>query len=360
MRKIRSLGILFCIVLLMANVGTGCGKEPEAMPVEESVLVETVEEESETVSTEEPVPVEAEREDESLSETEEVEEEVVKEFVLSTQVDIGLDTEEGQAFESFLEGSAPAIVSEDLYQGPWDSHLDMEVGKELYLQDIIDIMGYEELEELRYGLIDCGRDGEHELSVQIKSSDSWDGFYQLVFCYQEEKLVLACMTQSLQRGGTDIDNIGYVYNYASGGANAYFMEFGILNAEGKYEAIYEVDMTSGFPKYEPGLTFWSDGNEEVPIEFDETIIEGQTYYSYYIYAADYASDYTEEELEALQKKCEEYIELCKIENNIYFSTEEELNKAIVERMKKIGADHIYNFYEEEYPIEWNSMMVEVN
>ncbi len=154
-----------------------------------------------------------------------------------------------------------------------------------------------DIESISYAFIDCGKDGNRELVLNI------------VCPIVEEQsvltLVLKDMNDSLQvvygfctwsRSATTINEYGYISGGGSGGATLHGFDTGYINADGEYKyGFYEEEQAD--------LNSFADFQEHVP--FDSSVVEGNVvvyslrttvttaedympqYYSYKIYDNNY-------------------------------------------------------------------------
>lgn len=113
-----------------------------------------------------------------------------------------------------------------------------------------DELGEYFLNDVYYGYIDCGMDGEDELLVAAEFITPGDTDYieeQFIVKAFGQDLKVLSMDTSGARYMTAITDTGYIYYEGSGGASSFYTEHSYMNAEGRrvflYSAQFEYELS---------------------------------------------------------------------------------------------------------------------
>lgn len=283
---------------------------------------------------------------------------IIEQKLQKATADIASQSAEVLAYQEFLEGRRAAAVSDYFYSIVYTEE-DLFGGDEIHLEEVANTflplywtgLGKDDL-SMDYSLIDCGNDGVYELAVCMGIVNGIDHVtLQLVFHYDGEEVLLTYAAESWTRNYTELNASGYVAGWGSGGADYHYAWYGILDAEGKYESLYETEYThGGLDGLASEVSLYELLSDKTVLELSKTTIEGRDYYSYYIY-----DEATEEERE----KCEAYIAQSEELNDITFLTSEEEIAVIKKREKEVGVtvETIYQaIYYKVNAITWQNLI----
>ncbi len=182
--------------------------------------------------------------------------------------------QEESLYESFLNNKAKVNIS-DINNFGYYFNFENNVGNEYTLEEIVNLIiasyvgdpsnGVRiSLESIEYAYIDCGNDGNEELLLKIytPSVDGWTEY--IIIREVNGSLETIYSDVAWARSSIYINEYGYVYGDASGGASSHFFYKAFIDASGAYHYIYS-DFANGF-----GIgTEYIDGHpESEPSEID--------------------------------------------------------------------------------------------
>ena len=259
------------------------------------------------------------------------------------EVSLDSDSEEAGAYEAFLRGECKAGVSKNCCNKiRYLPHsLDFSGGSEddFYFQDMLETIisdaralhGWpvDGVENVIYGLIDCGSDGNLELVVWVSGVHIYSEYdsssVMMVFGYRDRNVELIYGEDTWARSEAHINSDGSVCGGGSGGATLHGWEEGKIGADGVYRSAYHMLIGSGQPvgEMEPCNDFLDKDFSPV---FYQCELEGETIYAY---------DISEDTPKEVQEDIMEYIAENEKSLGVEFMTYEKMSALCDARIKKL-------------------------
>lgn len=195
------------------------------------------------------------------------------------------DNSSEAVYEAFLDNSSQLYAGKQFVYGCYDYENDksvalLEDGKGYDLVDFIgrviecanDEYGQMELEQVRYAYIDCGKDGEPELALEIGLNGDYMGYVSQGYVIKnyDGKLQLCTRYESAYRTEEYLRNkYGVVYSGGSNGATSWSEGYWYINADGERVFLYSADCEYGLGMFYDGIGGVYDAAAKHADEVDE-------------------------------------------------------------------------------------------
>lgn len=206
---------------------------------------------------------------------------------------------------------------------------------------------------IQYAYVDCPDNPNTEqknlllkfVGLNIYSQDD-DSYAVFVLSENAGKLSITYEYECWARSATQAFQNGILNDSGSAGAGDHYSGLSALLSDGSYTSIYNLEDLGGWWTSSVNETLYNevfDENTEVNLIVSIYTIGNDRYY---LYDMSYCS---EEEI----PMCETYIDRCRAESGINWSTEEEVETAIQNRCAALGID--YQLTESQKEAEWNTL-----
>lgn len=260
-------------------------------------------------------------------------------------------------YESFLNGSGKATLSDDFFDGsvlliapndPLDSNysqtcnLDRVNGFTIDdLKLVIGEAGYESITKPAYAYVDFGNDGNSELIVKFEAGSGYAGYF--VFSDAKGSVELTYAGDQGERWSFEIYDNGFISSYGSSGAGAHSGCMGGLDSQGvyhnfisEYEVYYGWEIYGDYSREEDFnevIKTWAEENDSRQGEiicYSAVAIGGAEYYCYY--NMDETGAITEDDINELVTMC--------ASKNIDIIDYSQIEAKVLEYQKSIGMDNV--------------------
>lgn len=248
-------------------------------------------------------------------------------------------------YQNFLQGKGNLTVH--VGEGKWfGSQEEMNLTFQDMLAKVVDTyLGYSDrdtVNSIEYAYLDCGNDGVEELALRFVGldiySDDDNSDATVVISCKDGALELVYSCESWARSNTEINYYGCIDSGGSGGAGAYYIEMGYINADGVVQTVYTGEILGGWwvsyvseELYQEAFGDSEDPDMQISVfNFDDS--------SYYVAElGDYAT-----------QECLDYIALCQAQG-MTFVQDQEIDDIFMQRIAELG---IQEEWLEEHELYW--------
>lgn len=261
-------------------------------------------------------------------------------------------------YEAFLDNDAKVYIGKQFIYGYYDydndksiALLDSQKGYSLFefIERVNECINFDygnmELDDVQYAYIDCGKDGEPELALQVGlDGDTWGYItHYYVIKKTEGKLQLCSKLETVYRSEEYFKNkYGVIYSGGSIGAAIWSQGYDYINADGERVFLYSADNLYGLGKYYGGLGSVND----VVMKYADEIDDEWSLTEYHF-------DDSENYLYTVYPEGEPLIEKIFHEAGATLYSQKQMDEMILQDMSTKGLSK--EIFESDEEIEWQTV-----